>query len=553
MASLGKVWQRGWTFCLAHVFLVAPWAFAAQYYVSPQGKPEGTGARDTPFPAAHVAQNVPLQPGDEVIFLDGVYTQVSLGGSLTIQSVGNGAAPITWRAENRHQAILDGGRPVAPWQRVPGEEGVWETRLDFSPRSLLVDGEGLIDASSRWRRDGKTTLDEGMFAAEPQADKTVLIRLHNWEQRAPREVFAVDGTLVNVAGAFNVFDGFLIRHGHVGVHVAGRQVHVYQPQGHALEVSGLAHNAFGCFNIVRNCIVRDMTSQGMTSNESRFNTIEECVIYNAGMGQGDHGIYVSNGAEDLVLRRNVWWRTSGGAIHIYSGSAIDSPRGIVVQHNIFGPDKRNRCFPLDNRKSTALYVWGGSRYAGHNRITHNVVIGPHDRAISLHRSHFNLVAHNVFLNTSGAPIQVGSGYGNLIVNNIIEYSPGGSGDGFQDRPAGYVACSQGELTDGLNRFRNNLLLPRDEQGREPPAGMEASRVAMADPFVNRAAFDFGLRPDSEAIDLGLTLEHVTGKVVGQAADAGPLEFGAPPDSEAQQLPPIPPWLLQEWPLTNRGK
>jgi hypothetical protein len=540
--------SRSWQWQVWSIGLIASCvldAFGAQYHVAPSGTAAGDGSKDKPFSAAHVAQAVTLQPGDEVVFRDGVYTPALLGGPLNIQSIGSARAPITWRAENRHQAIIDGGRPIAGWQAVAGEAGVWEHRLDFAPRSLLVDGEGLIDAGSTWRRDGRTTLDEGMFAVQPQTDKRFLVRLHNWMDRAPQEVFAVDGTLVNVAGAFNVFDGFVVRRGLVGVHVAGRQVHVYQPEGQALEVSGLAHNAFGCFNVVRRCIVRDMTGQGLTSNESRFNTIEDCVIYNAGVGQGDHGIYVSNGAENLTLRRNIWWRTSGGAIHIYSGSAIDSPRGIVVQYNIFGPDKRGRCFPLRNRKSAAIYVWGGSRFAGHNRITHNLVIGPHDRALSVHRSHFNLIAHNVFLNSSGAPLQIGSGYGSLIVNNIIEYSPGGSGDGFQERPEGYAAFSQSGDSPSLTRMRNNLLLPRGDQGGALPAGMEASRVATADPFVNRAQWDFRLKPDSEAIDVGIALEHITGKIAGRAPDAGPLECGMPMHGDQGRFPEVPAWLLKD--------
>jgi hypothetical protein len=290
------------------------------------------------------------------------------------------------------------------------------------------------------------------------------------------------------------------------------------------------------------CLIRDMTGQGLTSNESRFNTVEDCVIYNAGVGQGDHGIYVSNGAENLLLRRNVWWRTSGGAIHGYSGSGIDSPRGIVVQYNLFGPDKVHRCFPIKNRKIAALYVWGGSRFAGYNRITHNLVLGPHDRAISLQRSHFNLVAHNVLLNTHGAPIQIGNSYGNLIANNMVEYSPGGSGDGFQERPAGYVAFSSDAGIAALNQLRNNLFLPRGGQGAELPSGVCDSRLAEGDPFVNRTLGDFRLKPGSEAIDLGVVLDRVSTEWTGSAPDAGPLEFGRSLIDEPGRFPTLPAWL-----------
>ena len=106
---------------------VAPQIEAAQYYVSPAGTADGDGSKERPFSAARVAQAVPLRPGDEVIFRDGVYSSAALGGPLTIASVGNEKGPVTWRAENRHQAIIDGGRAVGGWQPVAGENGVWET------------------------------------------------------------------------------------------------------------------------------------------------------------------------------------------------------------------------------------------------------------------------------------------------------------------------------------------------------------------------------------------------------------------------------------------
>jgi len=299
---------------------------------------------------------------------------------------------------------------------------------------------------------------------------------------------------------------------------------------------------------VRHCIVRDTPGQGMASNESRFNLIEDCVVYNAGQGQGGHGIYVSQGAENLTLRRNIWWRTAGGGAHIYSGTGTDSPRNIVVDHNIFGPDKRNRCFPLANRKSAALYVWGGHRHAGGNRITNNLVLGPHDRAISVHRCSSNIITNNVFLNSDGAPLQFAETFGNVIANNIIEYAPGAP-----NCPEGYANFLDEEQGILLSVFRNNLLLPRGGKGFEAPAYMLASRVAAADPFVNRGSFDLRLTPDSEAIDLGLRVGNVTGRAEGKAPDAGALELGQEIYGEKGQFPAIPAWLLKEWPLAKRGE
>ena len=537
--------------CVFLVVLAGLSAHGATYCVAPDGTPQGDGSRAKPFSIHHVLKAVTLKPGDEVVFLDGVYHLPAIGGPLSIASVGNEKAPIVYRAETRHKAILDGGTPLAGWKRAAGDAPVWELRVKTPPVGLWVDGEFLLDASSRWRRDGKQSLDEGMFAIAKPGDATggldeaqgPLLAIRPWGGKEPKEVYALPGTLVDLAGAFNVVDGLLIRRGICGVHVAGRCVHVYKPVGIYLDLSGLGNNAFGSFNILRNCVVRDMAGSALTSNESRFNLIEDCVVYNAGIGHGDHGIYVSQGAENLTLRRNVWWRTSGGAVHIYSGTGIDSPRNIVVERNLFGPDKRNRCFPLANRKSCAVYCWGGSRWAGGNRITHNIVFGPHDRAISMNKSCLNLVANNTLLGSDGAPLQFAATWGDVVINNVIECAPGGP-----DHPGGY--CNE---EPDLSSFRGNLLLPRGGQGKEAPVFMKDAKLAASDPFVDRAGLDFRLKAGSDAVDIGRSLHFVTDGHAGAAPDAGALELGQEMRGEKGLFPEIPAWLLAEWPLTKRGE
>ena len=522
------------------------------YCVAPDGKPEGDGSREKPFGIQDLLKAVKLEPGDEIVFLDGVYGLT--GSGINVTTFGTAEKPITYRAENRHKAILDGGTPIAGWQKVAGREGIWEARVERVPRLLLVNGDGIQPVRTRWRRDGKETLDEGLYAVEKLEGGGAVVLVHPWAGKEPQEAYGLSNGLMNVSGAFNVVDGFLLRRSGHGIHLGGKLVHTYRMKpGIYQDLCGLVHNLYGSFNIVRHCIVRDTPGQGMTSNESRFNLIEDCVIYNAGNSQGCHGIYISQGAENLTLRRNVWWRTSGGAIHIYSGSGIDSPRNIVVEYNIFGPDKRNRCFPINNRKSTALYIWGGRRWAGHNRIAHNIIIGPYDRGFSMHKCSHNVIAHNIFLNTDGAPMQFGSGYGNLIANNIVEYSPGGEGDGFQTRPAGYHSMLNADLTTGLSLFGNNLLLPRGDGGKTLPAYERNSRVAAADPFVDRANFDFRLKPDSKAVDMGIAVPGITGEPQGAAPDVGALEIGEEQRGPEGKFPEIPRWLLAEWPLSKRGE
>lgn len=553
--------------------LVSAVVNAETYFVSPDGNPDGAGTREDPLCAWHAVHDMELKPGDEVIFMDGVYSTVAEGRSaFTIRSMGTEDAPILFRAENRHGAIFDGGKPLTGWRRSDRFEGAWECRTDSAPRAIFINGEGYIERTNEWRGQGDAAFVEGTFivgrladlippqpgvampgdaAAADQIEGGLLLVARPWAGAEPEEAFAVWHTILTMDGAYCIADGFLIRRGITGVHLKGRAAHAGRQEVEEYrDLSGLAHNVYGMFNILRNCIVRDQRGSALTSNESRFNLIEDNVIYNAGNAQGDHGIYISQGAENLTLRRNVWWRTSGGAIHVYSGSGIDSPRNIVVEYNIFGPDKRNRCFPIRNRKSTALYIWGGSRWAGGNRIVNNIVIGPHDRAMSIHRANFNLIANNTFLNSDGAPVQIGSGFGNLYVNNILEFSPGGhEGPDYHVLPRGYYNMLDAEYSLALSTFTNNVYLPRDGEGADVPEFDPQGLLVAEDPFIDRDKFDYRLRPGVEAAQVGINIPYL----VGANSAAGALQ----PDQEIYgpegKFPEIPQWLLEEWPLEKRGQ
>lgn len=98
-------------------------AQAATYYVSPSGNDSNTGARSAPF--LHISKGAAVaNAGDTVIVMNGVYgsegqcanvlnnTQ-GLGSVVVLANSGNATAgPITFRAQNRGGAILDGSLGV---------------------------------------------------------------------------------------------------------------------------------------------------------------------------------------------------------------------------------------------------------------------------------------------------------------------------------------------------------------------------------------------------------------------------------------------------------
>ena len=63
-----KLGAVGFAFAMA----LAAAAQAATLYVAPNGTPQGDGSREKPFSMAGIPQEK-LKPGDEVVFVDGVY------------------------------------------------------------------------------------------------------------------------------------------------------------------------------------------------------------------------------------------------------------------------------------------------------------------------------------------------------------------------------------------------------------------------------------------------------------------------------------------------
>ena len=91
----------------ASIFIYREWApendsAATIYYLSPNGSDSNSGTNASPWKTI-VKANSSISPGDTVILKDGVYQ----GSDQAYKSLNK--AGTTWRAENRHKAIIDGG------------------------------------------------------------------------------------------------------------------------------------------------------------------------------------------------------------------------------------------------------------------------------------------------------------------------------------------------------------------------------------------------------------------------------------------------------------
>jgi hypothetical protein len=124
------------------------------YYLSPNGNDSANGSAGSPWKTFTKANNT-LKSGDTVILKDGVYPGYQ---KITVSGT-------TWKAENQHKAILDGGFSPADlqgtWDKFPekydskctvrfGEFPAWTNLLSVSGSSdVIVDGLFLRNSCGR--------------------------------------------------------------------------------------------------------------------------------------------------------------------------------------------------------------------------------------------------------------------------------------------------------------------------------------------------------------------------------------------------------------------
>src|SRR6266852_2687385 len=85
-------------------------ASAATYYIATTGSDSNPGTQSAPFRHLTKAAATATQPGDTVIVMDGTYDNegvVAPNFVVTLYYSGTSGNPITFKAQNRGQAILD--------------------------------------------------------------------------------------------------------------------------------------------------------------------------------------------------------------------------------------------------------------------------------------------------------------------------------------------------------------------------------------------------------------------------------------------------------------
>lgn len=245
--------------------------------------------------------------------------------------------------------------------------------------------------------------------------------------------------------------------------------------------------------------------------------------------QDEHGIYVSNSADNPIIRRNRIHDNNANGLHM-NGDAEQGGDGIIsgalVEGNI---------------------IWNNGQGGGgsgincdgvqNSRIVNNLVYDTHASGISLYRidgggaSTGNRVVNNtVFVASNGRwalNIQDGS-TGNHVYNNILlnAHNSRGSIDISGDSLTGFVS-DHNVLMDRMTTDGGDSILSLSEWQTQT-GGDESSLVASPDAlFVGAGQDDYHLGMTSPAVDAGTSTDAPNGDLENVARPVGPaFDIGA---------------------------
>ncbi|MBM3500501.1 MAG: hypothetical protein FJX74_17725, partial [Armatimonadetes bacterium] len=130
---------------LAALTVMSTGAWAAEYYVSPQGNDANTGRGPEPAEAWRTLQASvgKLQPGDTLLIREGVYRE-----TVVFPRSGTAEQPITLKAHSGEKPIVSGCDLVTGWTR--GEGNVWQAAMPWTlglgRNQVFAGGEALIEA-----------------------------------------------------------------------------------------------------------------------------------------------------------------------------------------------------------------------------------------------------------------------------------------------------------------------------------------------------------------------------------------------------------------------
>jgi hypothetical protein len=437
---------------MAGALLLAGWGYAVDYYVSPGGDDKNDGSAAAPWKSIEKA-NAALKPGDTAIFLAGEYA-----GCIEPANSGEPGKPVTFRAEQPGTVRLTGGH-----SKLFNEKLLIALK---GRRHIVVDGFTARDIGEcRWfwltdvqysvirncTFDG-TTRQNPIVCRDSGFNRFENIYAGRCNYLRPTAMVAGD-MWNNFNCSNNVFTG--------------------------LYLTKAGHRPFGLWFDCENNVIRDTVfdcrwGRNFELFSAKRVLMERCVITNCFDGSGSADSRAKLFVIDSIFRRNLVFRNPGAPMVINAYKYEDLPTfGMIGSRMYFNTFYRNVDF-------------------GFQMIDI-------DRDPKPHMVHGNVLKNNIFSENNpggeGTALSLGGNIApdNLFIGNLLHgTSPG--------QPVVRITWTE------------NLRLTAAEANRTRSAQFKGNFDA--DPlFVDAAADDYRLLPDSPALDraLPLTLATADGK------------------------------------------
>jgi hypothetical protein len=304
---------------------------AATYYVAPNGSDSNNGSSTAPFKTIQKAANI-VNPGDIVIIRNGTYT----GGSSAvaeIQRSGNAGAWITFKAENRWGAVLD-GRNFATSNGLTINSGVGFVRIEgLQIQNTIVGGISANENTHDIYYYRNLIHHVGRICTDTSGGQV------GFRDKTTSTRFTYDSNVMHTIGRLHPSDGCSLSTGYYknhdhGVYLWGRDIKIINNVFHNFKSGWAIQSAQGASNwlIANNTFA--------FANPNREGQI---VLWDA--------------SSNFVIANNVFYQPTKAAIYL---DPCGGKSNIVVRNNVStgdmlfdGDTGRNTCsgITLSNNKT----------------------------------------------------------------------------------------------------------------------------------------------------------------------------------------------------------
>ncbi len=321
----GRIFLR----MVAYVAILAAcgaYAPAATYYVAPSGLDGNDGSSQAPFATIQAAANI-VNPGDTVIVRDGTYGgSYSSGYLVWMTRSGTADAPITFRAEHKWGAVLDGESNTGQWGWGFSGGGIsYITVQDFEVTGFAKDG----------------------FTASSGSQNHITLRgnhIHHIGVGDSTSSIGINGIFDGTGTQYMMYDGNVI-------HNIGRT-------GPPTEQFNMDHGIYTCgsHNVITNNIFYDCNA-GWGVQVAGYTAVDGTVISNNVFAGGYKcgQIVLWQTCQNTTIQNNIFYDPavlnainyvsavlSGVAIRnnlVFGGGLMDAPpSGVVASQNLSGQD-----------------------------------------------------------------------------------------------------------------------------------------------------------------------------------------------------------------------